>query len=429
MDATPNRNDRITLAMAWGVAVFLLVIPLVVTPDLIDRFRVVKESFARAEGILGGFALAVAIAFAGLARFREMLRERQVVAVVAAGASWVVATTLLSTHRAHSVDSLITFLTSVLVFAAAWYAAPRISLLIVDLLVAVVLLNAVLLALQEYGIYQPFRTNPLTPHHMTATALLGNPNIVGTYMALVAVIFAAAAARCPGARRWWLAFGALCAAAGVLVSQTLTAVVALMAGLLMLAIGRSAKRATFMIAAAIALFAIGVVLKSPPFMRLLRLSDTIDRRGLNFATSGRVLPAFVGLEMARDHPIAGVGPGTFKYHYMPYAVRVLGKTGQLPPGIASVNFGEAHNDHVQVMAETGIPGYILFLGTVIVLVKAVRRTEGRNLREGVAREVVLPLAGALLVLCVAQFPLYVPVTRHLVVTMAGLLIGWSRTPE
>lgn len=261
---------------------------------------------------------------------------------------------------------------------------------------------------------------------MRATALLGNPNIVGSYMVLMAVIFAAAAVRSGGARRAWQAFGALTAATGVLVSQTRTAVIALVAGVFLLAIGRSMKRAIIVLTAVVALLGIAAALKMPAITKLLKLPRTVAARGVMYATSGRALPALVALEMIRDHPVTGLGPGTFKAQYMSYALPVIDGR-QLPAGIVSVNYGEAHNDHLQIVAETGFPGYLLFLALVVVLVSRIRATQGRDPRERVARGMIVPLAGTLLVLCLAQFPLYVPITRHLLVTMAGLLMGWSRT--
>lgn len=427
MEQRSNREDKLMLALACLSAACLLVVPLAVLPDTIDRFRVIKESISRAEGILGLFLLAVGLAFAGSGRFREMLRERAVAGILAAGIVWAVVATLASTHRGHSTESLITFLTCVLVFVTTWYAAPRIPLLVVDLLVIPALANVVLVALQEYAIYQPFRTTPGLSRHMSSTGLIGNPNIVGSYFALLAIVFTVSAMYAQGGRRWWQAFGALTAIAGIVVSQTRTAVVALIAGLLLLAIGRSVKRASFAAAAIVALIGIGIALELPAITRLLALPRAVARHGLSVATSGRVAPALAGLEMAYEHPLTGVGPGAYKYQYMPYKVQVRKKFGGLMGKAVENNFGEAHNDHVQILAETGVAGYLLFLGTVIVVVQVVRRGDRVDVRSRIAAYAALPLAGSLLVLCLAQFPLYVPVTRHLLFTMAGLLLGWSRS--
>lgn len=415
------------LALGWLATASLLIVPLAVSPGLIDRYRVIKESLARTEGIVGAFLIVVAVVFVGTQRLKELLRERAVVAVVAAGVSWVTVTTFVSTHRMHSVDGLVTFIGSVLVFVTVWYAAPRISLVALDLLVPVALVNIGLVALQRYGVYQPFQSSPLMPRHLTATGFIGNPNIVGSYMTLATVIFAAAATQARGARRWLYAFGAVCTTAGALLSETRTAVIALVAGLILLAVGRSWKRAAVAGAAVALLFALGIALKVRVVLEVLSLPRVVAKRGLDVASSGRITPLLSALEMARDRPVTGMGPGTFAYHYMPYKIRTADKYALA--SVVNMNFGEAHNDHVQVLAETGVPGYVLFLAAVLLLVRAVRSVPPVDLRQKVARGIVVPLAGTLLVLCIAQFPLYVPITRHLVVSMAGLLIGWSRACE
>lgn len=414
-------------ALGWLATASVVLLPFAVDPDFIDRYRVLKESLFRAEALIGAFLLVVALAFAGTSRFREMLRERTVLALTAAGLAWAVLTTLLSTHRAHSMVSLATTIASVLLFIVVWYAAPRTSLLVLDLLVPATIVNVVIVTLQAYGIWNPLRPDPASTQQQNATGFIDNPNVVGAYMALVAVIFAAAAVRVRGWRRALYAAGVLAAIAGVLVSLTRTALIALVAGLLMLAIGTSVKRGAIAALALAALFGIGVMAKVPAIMRLIDLPRSLSQEGPEVASSGRVAPVLAGLEMLRDRPLTGLGPGTFKFHYMPYKLRIMDRNAHVLRGTSATNFGEVHNDHVQLLAETGIPGYLLFLALIFAIVRAARRSEGGEPRQQVARNVAIPLAVTLLVLCLAQFPLYVPITRHLAITMAGLLVGWSRS--
>ena len=75
------------------------------------------------------------------------------------------------------------------------------------------------------------------------------------------------------------------------------------------------------------------------------------------------------LEMLKDRPLLGFGPGGFKVFYPGYkdkaAVdRAFDKEKQIR---------RAHNDYVQVAVETGIPGFLLFLGILLCgLVSALR---------------------------------------------------------
>ncbi len=411
--------------LAALAVVSVAVIPLAVTPDAIDRFRVLKEALARTTGILGALGIVAAVAFCGTERLRALLRRRAILAIVAAASVWMIVTTVTSTNRAYSADSLVTFITSVFFFAAVWYAAPRIGFAICDVLVPVVAVNAALVTLQEYGRWQPFRMDPADPRHLGATGLIDNPNVVGSYMTLAAVILTIAAISVRGARRWLYAFGVLCATGGTLVSGTRSALVAFGAGLVLIAIGGSAKRAVAAVLAGALLFGAGVALHVPVVTRLLSLPDLAKQQGWEVASSGRVAPLLAGLEMLRDHPVTGVGPGTFKTHYMAYKLDLLEHRGSLLRGTTGTMFGEVHNDHVQILAETGVVGYALFLAAIAILALAVRRAPATDARARFVRRLALPLAGTLLVLALAQFPLYVPVTRHLLVAFAGLVAGWS----
>lgn len=404
----------------------LLIVPLACAPDLYDRFRIVKESILRIEAFLGLFLVIVAIAFGAMPRLREMLRERAVFAIAIAGIVWGVITTLASTHRLLSIGSLAGIVAAIVLFLVIWFAAPRVNLFAIDVLVVAAAVNGVLVTLQEKSIYNPFDYNPLLSVHLASTALLGNPNIVGSYLALVALILIAAATTIRGFRRVWYLAGACCAILGMLMSDTETAVVTLAAGVGLLAIGRSWKRGIALGVAVIVLLGIGVALRIPVVVELAALPKRISQHGLEVALSGRVAPSLVALRETKAHPISGIGPGTYGYHFMPERSRLTEESnGRVSMGLG-MNFGEVHNDHLQILAETGIPGYLLFLGGVLAIVLAVLRTNGTGDRARLARTLAIPLAGAFLVLCLAQFPLQIAVTRHLILTMAGLIVGWSR---
>ena len=348
------------------------------------------------------------------------------------GVAWTGLTALLSTYRDLSSDSFVSVLTSALLFLAVWYAAPRISLAIIDLLVPVVMINAALAAVQEYAIFDPFlHDDPELAQHLKATGLIGNPNVVGSFMALAAVILSVAAARARGLRRWLYLLGALVATASVLVSLTRTALFALAAGLVLLAIGPSRRRAAAVIVAVALLLGAGVLFRVPLVMRVMEVPKLAREGGLEVASSGRVAPALAAWEMFRDRPLTGVGPGAYRHGYTEYKTRVRRQYGAAIAGTTPTTFADAHNDHLQLLAEVGLPGYLLFVAFLVALWLATRRGErdDDDVRRRIARTLVVPLGGAFVVLALAQFPLHLAVTRHLLVTFAGLAIGWSRSWE
>jgi O-antigen ligase len=427
-------------ALAGLVTACVAIVPLAVVPDLLDRFHVIKESVVRAEALIG--ALLVVFALSRVEDRQSCLSRAGQAGlpvlhlVTAAGVAWTGLTALLSTHRPISYDSFVSVLTSALLFLAVWYAAPRISLVILDVLVPVVMVNAALAAVQEYAIYDPFlHDDPILPQHLKATGLIGNPNVVGSFMALAALILTVAAVRVRGVRRLLYALGALVATASVLVSLTRAALFALAAGLVLLAIGRSRKRAAAVLVAAAVLFGAGVLFRVPLVLRVLEMPRLAREGGLEVATSGRVAPALAAWEMFRDRPLTGVGPGAYRYWFTEYKTRVRQRYGAVIAGTTPTTFGDAHNDHVQLLAEAGLPGYLLFAAFLAALWLAVRRAgfsppgAREDVRQRIARTLVVPLGGAFLVLALAQFPLHLAVTRHLLVTFAGLAIGWSRSWE
>jgi hypothetical protein len=91
------------------------------------------------------------------------------------------------------------------------------------------LVNSIFDIVEELNIWMPFPQNPDLPHHLQCNALIGNPNEVGSYLA-VATLAALAGAIADVARRKSFVLAALLLGAGVIASQTLTAFVALIAG-------------------------------------------------------------------------------------------------------------------------------------------------------------------------------------------------------
>jgi O-antigen ligase len=248
---------------------------------------------------------------------------------------------------------------------------------------------------------------------------------VGSYSALVMIILAAAALRVPGWRRWLYTFGMFAAGAGLYVSRTRTAAIAVIVGFAVLVIAMSVKRAAILAAALAVAFGVAYMLDAGGVRRVVSIPDRITARDMEVATSGRLTPALVALAMFRDHPVTGVGPGAFRYGYMPYQAQVRERYDTALPGSGATNFAETHNDHLQMLAETGLPGYALFVAAITAIIMHTRRSPAGDVRGAAMKGIVPPLAATFLMLALGQFPLHVPITRHLLMTMAGLAIGWS----
>lgn len=419
-----ERGAWASSAAAWLVVAGLVLVPLACSPDLMYRFRI-KEFVMRGEAILGAFLVLCSVAFDGRSRLRVMWGNRPVVLIALAGFAWAVVTTVTSTHRLLSLVSLVTIGAAIALFFVVWYAAPRVPLLAIDCLVPVAALTSVLATLQEYSIFNPFRVHELVSPHLSATATIGNPNVVGTYLALLAVIFAGAVTVANGWRRAWYVFGGVAAIAGVLVSQTETAVFGVGIGFAVIALRWSWKRALLMFAGLVVIFAIAAALRVPVVHELATLPQRLHKEGLEVALSGRVAPAIIAMRMTAERPLTGFGPGTYGFHFMGRRIALAEERPGRNPGLGT-NFGEVHNDHLEIAAEGGVPAYLLFLGFVGLVVVVVYKGRGADQRSRVSRATALPLACSLLLMALAQFPLQVPVTTHLLMTMSALFLGWSQ---
>ncbi|MCP9486993.1 MAG: O-antigen ligase family protein [Gaiellaceae bacterium MAG52_C11] len=173
-----------------------------------------------------------------------------------------------------------------------------------------------------------------------------DPSIYGRY--LVVAILATLGFVLLGLRGRLLA-GAVGAVAaiwlGLLFSFSQSSFAALVAGVLAAAtvVWRWRAAATAGLVAAL-LLSVGF---ATPQVRTKLLQES--RAGLNNATSGRANLVTNGIRIAADHPLAGVGAGSFK---RAYADRT-GLKGREPRKAAS------HSTPVTVAAETGIPGLLL----------------------------------------------------------------------
>lgn len=67
----------------------------------------------------------------------------------------------------------------------------------------------------------------------------------------------------------------------------------------------------------------------------------------------------MGLEMVRDHPVLGVGTGNYLTEYHNYL--------DISPGLSRVHYGWLHNSYLQIWAENGTIGLLIFLSFLLIV--------------------------------------------------------------
>ncbi len=213
--------------------------------------------------------------------------------------------------------------------------------------------------------------------YFRVNSLFWDPNILGRYLAVTMTVLAAVVAYGRRPREIWGA--AACFALFLLLllaSYSQTSTLSLFAGLLVLLAARwgVARGIAVAVATAVALAAVVVLIAAGGLS-----SET---------TSGRAGLIDGGLEIARDHPVAGIGAGGFGEEF---AARY--SEGE---GFAA----ESHTEPVTIAAEQGAIGLIAYAALLVVTFGGLLSGAGLALR-GRARGTAL--AATLLAIYVLMF--------------------------
>ncbi|HJW94853.1 MAG TPA: O-antigen ligase family protein [Thermoanaerobaculia bacterium] len=407
--------------------VIVLAAGLLITATIItngnDHFRLPKELAFRAEAI----ALLALGVFWGTSKRRTWTLERHPELVLTAAVLlWTIITTAASTNRLISIDSLITVIAAAVIFIATTLAAQTATFPAIDVVMIGACINAIVVILQELKIWTPYQAAPDVRTHMGSVALLGNPNDVGTYLAAPALAAVAMAVVARGKRRWIYTAVSVLLIAGMVASATRTAIIALLFALVVFAVTSSRRIAIAVIAMLIVL---GLLMStSATFLgrSTRKLVAAAANRNYEQLFSERLVPFLTALEMWRDHPIAGVGPGCFRYHFMSYRLALNGRYPAEWIRGYPMNWGEVHNDHLQVAAESGLPGYALFLAAIAIVAGRRKRAMPQTPRAQFARAFRWPFAALVLMIAMGQFPLELAAPRLMLLTLGAISMTWDR---
>jgi O-antigen ligase len=402
-----------------------LLIPLVISHGL-DVFRYPKELLFRGESILATAALAVFFVIAPDTVRKRLPAIRTELVIVAAAVAWTAFAAALSTNRAISVESLAFVATAAAVFVATviaartWHSGAAVVILIPAMLSSVIVL------LQRFEIWQPLVFEPGTPLRIRITALIGNPNDVGCYLIAPLLLSAALALVTSGRSRAFYAAAALLLGMAMVATETLTALGAASVGLFLMAM-LTWRRSSLRV---IGIAAVGIVLifgAVRPLRNRVKLIVAQGRTGeLVPLTSNRVPPFLTAWAIFKDHPLTGAGPGTFHFWYMPYKVRLNETHPDLIDSVVD-NYGQVHNDHLELLAAAGIPAYAIFLVALVRLGSISFRggsEEPMSRGQAAARRCALPLSAAIFVLTLAQFPLELAAIIGVLLHTSALCVAW-----
>ncbi len=425
-------------ALAFGIlAAGAVAIPLLVSPSGHDAFRIPKLLLLQGEGLLL-FALAFASRLFGARNWTAEPSFRVPFAVAIAAVGWTGVTVIASVDPVMSVSSLFTALAAALVFLWSARLATRPAILAILFTAPVVIALVALLQTNDAwnraivrGLLGEVAEEWLP--RLSPISLLGNRNdvsgyLVGSALCAIALLLAARSPRL----RLVAGATAIVLAAGIAASNTITAIIAFAVSAFVLGAMRSWRLAVaaFVILALAASAAIAVY---PPLReRSVVLAERFEAGQWDKFLTGRMAAFLAAWEMSARDPLTGVGPGCFKREYFERKIAAAERHPSLLPGGGSAEmFEDAHNNHLQFAAETGVPGYLLFLaGLALVARGSFRRhreagAEEYDWRRELARLVSLPFAISLLVLSLGQSPLQLAATIGSCALIAGICLRWS----
>lgn len=417
-----------TLGEAVAIGSLVVVIAgsaLLVDPRAHASFDAPKRLVALAGAALAAFA---ALAFTrrshGLLDAWRTLPAAARVSLIAASAGllWCAVSATLSPRQSVSLDTLRAMvLLLLLVPLGASGAVARGRNLLVAAFLAATALNAGVSILQSRGI-QPLRLQTFGTRNETG-ALAGNVGYLAITVALAAVLTLGVALSTRH-RALRAAAGALLLLllATLLVNRNLTALVSVAAGATAFLVARFGRRSLLSLGALAVLLVAGLLVVAPLRARTAETLSAVRRGDWDRLTTYRTGPWAAALEMARERPITGWGPGTFAAEFVPHRLQaeIRARKRLINPLLTS-SYSEAHCDYLQAFAEVGIPGGLAALVAVVALLVAVGRGPGhRALRSEEAVLFGLLVAGATAAL--TWFPLQRPISAAPLLLAAGR--GW-----
>ncbi len=357
----------------------LLVLTLFLPPVFL--WTSAKDSFRLPKLMLASWlALASALCFVWLLRRVPRCTVRDLAALPALRAVvplLVVATASLvtSAHRAHVVEGLADLWIGAVALVAWSLALPadrlRRFLQLLWLPAAVLGLIGVL---QAHALWQPLQfTQRYVQGRLSVTSLAGNPGDLSAFLVLPCLVLEMQIWASRRGRWWRLGLLALCLYAAA-VTQSLTPLIALLVasavfwGLLL-----PWRRSLAVLGAGVAATALLLVVIPPLGERVLGKVRDVRGGDLNHLLTGRLDGWRAAAWMFAEHPVLGIGHGAFAAEFSTARLALVDRGVTFFRSQDTPVFANAHNEYLEVAAESGLLGLAALAWGIWVLLARARR--------------------------------------------------------
>lgn len=327
-------------------------------------------------------SLALFVAWRLLARDFSLRRDpanRWMFALVAA----VVASCVLSTGRPDSFaafqDVFVKILILYFLILNLVDRPSRAVVLQATIAVAAALLGAYALYAKATG------TTTVEGTRAAAVGLLGDPNDLALVLLMGLPYSLLATLETGGARRLFHAVLLALVFFGIVATQSRGGILGLAAALYLVLRQRVRSRALTWIAVAGVLLGLAV-------MAGIGARQGLEGEGIDESAQGRLDAWGAGVRMLRYNPLLGVGFYRFSDNYFAYVVDPV-----------TWDLKAAHNTFVQCFAETGLLGFVPFVGLLVQAFLHARASAGAAVEPGLARAVTRAQLPTLAALVVAAF--------------------------
>jgi len=392
----PQLHRQLALLAIW---VLVLLPPLVFVPTAVDPFRLPKLL------LCSTLALASLLALAFELRGREertTLPQLASLPALAAALPLLLVATASLLWTAHGPVTLRALAPLAVAVAAlvGWSAGLTAEELWRPLraTIAPAALLAMLAMLQVTGLYRPFGlVGGAEAARIGVVSLAGNAGDLGAFLVLPALLAQSELRRARGGARWAWAIVLAVVGGGLLASQTLTALGALLLGSAILWFGElPARRRLPVLGGALALAVLLIVGFAPLRGRVAEKAGALLRGDWNAVLTYRLDGWAAAAWMFRQHPLGGVGHGAYRAEFADARLALLDQGRSFASSGASLAFANAHNDLLEVAAELGLLG-LAALGWGLLGVGRSARALGGHRRPlvlaGLVAAALLALAG------------------------------------
>lgn len=408
--------DRLAAAALWAL---VLVPPLVFDPMAKDSFRLPKELLTESLVLLSLLLLSIRLRAAGRLDWRRLLQHPALVATVplavVASLGWLVTDHPL--HLRQGWTSLAVGIAALVGWSLALAGEERRRLLAATIVPATLL--SLILILQFHEIWDPFQFASGIQGRRTLTSFAGGAFDLGAYLVLPVLVAQIGWFRAAKPLHRWSWGAALITCVYALAStQTLTALAAVASASAVLWAFLIPPRR--LLAAAAILGVVGGALAvgvKPLRVRIVYKAKNLAEGNVNTVLTGRLDGWRAARRMVEEHPLLGVGIGTFTTEFAAAKLALAEEDVEFFARHIDPHFASAHSEFLEVAAECGALGFAALAWGLWVLARELR---GKSAAGSADAALMWSGTVALAVLALGAFPLHVAIVAY----PNLLLLGW-----